>query len=122
MDLRASNGNVTNLFSNDEDESNGLVKAWAQIDADGTIVACRRCNKDPNETRRTGTGTYEVDFTPLTTFIQGRPRSATIDHTATGEAAMIKLTDRGVDQSSVFVRTLDEDGAAADLPFVLIVY
>jgi hypothetical protein len=35
---------------------------------------------------------------------------------------MIGLTDLGVDQSSVFVRTLDEDGAAADLPFVLIVY
>lgn len=39
MDLRASDGNVTNLFSNDEDESNGLVKAWARINANRRLLA-----------------------------------------------------------------------------------
>ena len=51
VNLRATTGNVINLFSNEE-QSNGLVKAWAQINANGTIVACWRCNTDPTETRR----------------------------------------------------------------------
>ena len=79
MDLRASDGNVTNLFSNEEDESNGLVKAWAQINSGGTIVACWRCNTDPDLTRRVVDGVYVVDFTPLATDIRGPPRSATIN-------------------------------------------
>jgi hypothetical protein len=28
VDLQASTSNVTNLFSNDQNKSNGLVKAW----------------------------------------------------------------------------------------------
>jgi len=56
LNLDGGAGNVTNLFSNLEDESNGLVKAWAQINANGTIAACWRCNIDPAETRRFATG------------------------------------------------------------------
>jgi hypothetical protein len=51
VQLSAANATVTNLFSNDENASNGLVKAWAQINFDGTIEACWRCNTDPAETR-----------------------------------------------------------------------
>jgi hypothetical protein len=40
LDLQASTGNLTNLFSNEPDQSNGLVKAWARINANGTIAAC----------------------------------------------------------------------------------
>ncbi|MGH6903303.1 MAG: hypothetical protein ACREIR_11245 [Geminicoccaceae bacterium] len=36
----ARSGNITNLFSNDGNASNGPVKAWAQINANGTIAAC----------------------------------------------------------------------------------
>ena len=115
---------MTNLFSNEEDESNGLVKAWAQINADGTIAACWRCNTDPAETGQTSLGDYEVDFTPLATDISGRPRSATIDNLGTGSAASgtIELADRSGDPSSVFVSTEDAAGAEADRPFVLIIY
>ena len=92
VQLRASDANVTNLFSNEEDQSNGLVKAWAQITADGTIVACWRCNTDTAETRRLGAGNYEVDFTPLATDISRRPRLATIDDT--NLPGSISLEDR----------------------------
>jgi hypothetical protein len=125
VQLRATTGNVINRFSNEEEESNGLVKAWAQIEADGTIVACWRCNTDPAETRRFANGSYEVDFTPLATDITGRPRSATIDDLFDGEAepGSITLADREAgDLSSVFVGTHDASGAFSDRPFVLIIY
>jgi hypothetical protein len=124
VQLDASSANVTNLFSNQGDESNGLVKAWAQINADGTIAACWRCNTDTDETRRIINGNYEVDFTPLATNITGRPRSASIDsHVVTNaEAALIDVADRSGDASSLFVNTADADGTDADRPFVLLIY
>jgi len=123
VNLNGTSGNVTNLFSNDEIQSNGLVKAWAQIFADGTVFACWRCNKDPNETRRLATGTYEVDFTPLATDITGRPRSATPDSNTENQVmgGTIILADRSGDSSSVLVGTR-LNGSASDLPFVLIIY
>jgi hypothetical protein len=124
VSLDGGSANLTNLFSNLEDESNGLVKAWAQINADGTIEACWRCNTDTSETRRFGTGDYEVDFTPLATDITGRPRLATIDvHVADQTTARtIDLADRSGDASSVFLRTSDANGTPSDRPFVLIIY
>jgi hypothetical protein len=128
VELDAGSGNVTNLFSNDAEDGNGLVKAWAQIDGDGTVAACWRCNTDPDETKRLGDGRYEVDFTPLATDITGRPRSATIDVHAFvpgAEEALFEgtiiLFHRFGDPSSVLVRTLNQ-GFATDLPFVLIIY
>jgi hypothetical protein len=123
VELRGSTGNVTNLFSNLENESNGLVKAWAQINPDGTVAACWRCNTDTGETRRLNNGEYEVDFTPLATDITGRPRSATID--AGSNAApvtIITLEDRSGDPSSVFVDATDLADVLTDSPFVLIIY
>ena len=121
VSLDGSSGNLTNLFSNLEDESNGLVKAWAQINADGTIAACWRCNRNTAETGRIVTGRYEVDFTPLATDISGRPRSATIRF---GDLALglITVTDHGIDASSVFVSTFDLTGMTRDRRFVLIIH
>jgi hypothetical protein len=122
VQLRATTGNVINRFSNEEDQSNGLVKAWAQINADGTIAACWRCN--PTETGRFFDGRYEVDFTPLDTDITGRPRSATIDDLGGGaeNPGSITLADRQDDASSVFVNTTDPDGSDSDRSFILIIY
>jgi hypothetical protein len=124
LELRSDTANVINLFSNDEDESNGLVKAWAQINADGTIVACWRCNTDAAETRRLSAGNYEIDFTPLATDVTGRPRTATIDvHIADSTpSSFIDLADRSGDPSSVFVNTTDTAATSTDAPFVLIIY
>jgi hypothetical protein len=121
VELNASNSTLTNLFDN---KSNGLVKAWAQINADGTIVACWRCNTDTNETRRISDGQYQVDFTPLATDITGRPRTATVDNHGGGSFgdSTVTLADRASDPSSVFARTHNTAGAFTDAPFILIVY
>jgi hypothetical protein len=120
------NATVTNLFSNDENASNGLVKAWAQINGDGAIVACWRCNTDPSETRRIGEGQYEVDFTPLATDITGRPRLATFDtHVSVVNGlrgGAVHLGDLDDDASLVFVVTTDSAGADADRSVVLMIY
>jgi hypothetical protein len=126
VELRATDGNVTNLFSNAEDESNGLVKAWAKINSDGTIAACWRCNTDPNETRRTATGLYEVDFTPLATDITGRPRSATVSGIGNVAQAVIRVVDIDADASAVNVSTsnatVPPPGNGVNAPFVVIIY
>ena len=43
VSLDGQTGNVTNRFANTAATSNGLVKAWAKINADGTIDSCWRC-------------------------------------------------------------------------------
>jgi hypothetical protein len=122
VELRATDGNVTNLFSNAEDESNGLVKAWAKINADGTIAACWRCNTAANETFRVSEGLYEVDFTPLSTDISGRPRSATVSGDGAVPQAVIRVADIPADASSLNIATNTPGGALNDTPFVLIIY
>jgi|SRR5918996_1761693 hypothetical protein len=54
--LNAGSANVTNLFSNEEDESNGLVKAWAQDQCrrhDRRLLALQyRSGRDPTSSYR----------------------------------------------------------------------
>jgi hypothetical protein len=126
VELRADDGNVTNLFANDPSASNGLIKAWAQINADGTIAACWRCNRDPDETQQLAPGSYEVDFTPLDTDITGRPRMATVSGS---NGAMPQATIRAVDRttppddSTVHIFTENPaTGDRVDAPFVLVIY
>lgn len=115
--LDGGTGNVTNQYG-----GNGLVKAWAEISAAGTVTACWRCNTSTAETRKLSTGTYEVDFT-FNTTIATRPRTALLDTHTTGSAiGMIGLADRAGDATSVYVRTYSAAGAAADQPFTIVIY
>ena len=100
VDLQA-NGNVTNRFDNAASRSNGLVKAWAAINADGSVAACWRCDKGSSATFRTSTGLYQVDFTPLSTDISGRPRSATVGGAGTVPQAVIRVADNAAARPSV---------------------
>jgi hypothetical protein len=124
VELRGTDGNVTNLFSSDENESNGLVKAWAVINANGAVVACWRCNLSAAQTQRLGTGQYEVDFTPLATDIRGRPRLTAPDGGDNfGNRVVILSADRSGDESSVLLFTVRSDtGAFADTAFTLALY
>jgi hypothetical protein len=125
VELNATNGNVTNLFSNEETKSNGLVKAWAVINSDGTIAACWRCNKDPNETRRIGLGEYEVDFTPLATDIRGRPRVSAPDggKNRSGFVVILSAALNPDDSSTVQVTTgVATTGAPTNTPFTLAIF
>ena len=122
--LNGDNANVTNRFENISGQSNGLVKAWARINADGTIASCWRCNTDPNQTRRVAVGQFEVDFSPLGPDITERPRTVILDALATGTApeGIARVADRNGDASSVFVGPDDLTGAGVDLPFVVVIY
>lgn len=123
VELRGNTGNVTNLFSNDEDESNGLVKAWAKINANGSIAACWRCNTDTGETQKVSTGLYTVDFTPLATDITGRPRSAAVSGVSGTPLAVVRMANTTGDDSSVNVATVNPTtGASTDAPFVVVLY
>ncbi|MGH6918761.1 MAG: hypothetical protein ACREJ0_13790 [Geminicoccaceae bacterium] len=117
VELSAATANLTNLFSNDQDASNGLVKAWARINDDGTIEACWRCNKDPNVTRRIQEGFYEVDFTPLATDISGRPMSGSILNSGLGQ---LVLFNNNANLSSILVTTFFS--AIEDRAFVVLIY
>jgi hypothetical protein len=119
-----SDGNVTNLFSSNENESNGLVKAWAVINANGDVVACWRCNLSAAQTQRLGTGDYEVDFTPLATDIRGRPRLTAPDGgDALGGFVVIRSEDLSDDESSVRVLTNRANtGLPEDSAFTLAIY
>jgi hypothetical protein len=123
VELRASTANVTNRFSNSASKSNGLVKAWARINANGTVESCWRCNKDPAQTGRLDVGFYEVDFTPLATDITERPRLATLDgHVDAIPPGTIDLGGDITNASGVRVFTQDPEGVLSDRPFVLMIY
>ena len=101
--------------------SNGPLKAWAKIAADGTVIACDRCDANSAETRKVGAGLYHVDFTPLGSDISGRPY-ATMINVSDGEVGQISAISLGADPSTVLVRTEDAGGAAADKAFTVLVY
>ncbi len=103
----------------------GNLKAWAMINADGTIESCWRCNTDALETQKTQTGVYEVDFTPLATDISARPRLATPQIHGVDVLefpVLIDLADRSGDLSSVFVVIRNTNNTLTNAPFVLVIY
>ena len=118
LQLDGQSGNLTNSLG-----GNGVVKAWARINSNGSVHSCYRCNVASSETQSTGVGSYEVDFTPLATDITSRPRSAILDRHSTGiTEGQVSLADRAGDLSSVFVRTTSSDGTNLDIAFTLIIY
>jgi len=115
--LDGATGAVTNQYA-----GNGLVKGWAEISAAGTVTQCWRCNTNAAETQKISLGSYEVDFL-FATDISTRPRSGQLDTHVTGSAiGMIGLADRAGDASSVYVKTYNSSGAAADQPFTVVIY
>jgi hypothetical protein len=117
VELNASNAILRNLFDDGQNKSNGLVKAGARINADGTIAACWRCTTDTDEAGKLSEGFYEVDFTPLSTDVGGRPMSGVV----LGSLGMLVLNNNAVDPSTVLVSTFFFSGVE-DRPFVLISY
>ena len=107
------------IADTDAVSSNGPLKAWAKIAADGTVIACDRCNTDSGQTMQVGAGLYHVDFTPLGTDLSGRPFSTLINLSdgGNGEVGQISAMSLGADPSTVLVRTEGASGAAADKAF-----
>ena len=104
--LNGDAGNITNNYSSNPSQSNGLVKAWARINTDGTVHSCWRCNPNSPFTTKIVTGRYHVDFTPLATDITARPfqaamRSNLPSLAATNRIPTVAILDE--DRSTVIV-------------------
>lgn len=86
---------------------NGLVKAWAKVAFDGSVVACWRCNS--GVTTSPEVGVYHVSFSPLASDIRSRPRMATIDShtTSTQSPAFLTLSNNADSNAAV---TVEIDG------------
>lgn len=118
IQLSGINGNVVNQFG-----GNGVVKAWARINADGTVASCYRCDSSAAETQNLGTGVYEVDFTPVGTDVSGRPWSCSLGTGAAfGAIGQIGCVQRSGDPSSLFVDIRSTTGAAANVAYTVVVY
>jgi hypothetical protein len=116
--LTGSSDDVVNKF-----DGNGVVKAWARINADGTVASCHRCDPSTAETRSLSTGTYEVDFTPVGTDISSRPWTCSLGNGASfGAVDQIGCVQRAGDASSIFVDIRNISGASTNLAFTVVVY
>lgn len=106
-------GNVTNQLG-----GNGTVKAWAEINSTGSILACWRCSAVG--TGKIETGQYSVSFSPLGSNIDSRPRMASIDsHGSGAPAGFATVADAG---DGVVVHTRNTSGTLADLPFTVFIF
>ncbi len=118
VQIDGDTGDVTNSFA-----GNGLVKAWARINSNGSVASCWRCN--PAATSLiSNPGSYQVDFTPVSTDITGRPRLATLDNhngTATSNGE-ISMADRAGNASAVLVGTRLSNGAVFNQSFVIVLF
>ncbi len=118
LDLEGSSGSISNIIT-----GNGVVKAWAQINADGTVNSCHRCNASITQTNNISTGTYEVDFV-ISTDISARPVvcSAGITASLGTSAYQINCVGRSGDPSSIFVITKTALGINTNSSFTAVVF
>ena len=115
---RFEGGDVSQTLAN-----NGIVKAWAKIRADGTVLSCYNCDEDPSVTFKVADGAYRVAFTPLGSDISARPRTATLDTHAAGTIlGEIGLATDALNAAAVFVRTSDSAGTGTDKSFTIMIY
>ncbi len=119
LSVDGDTGTISNILS-----GNGLVKAWAEISADGSIVRCWRCNTDTAQTRSISTGTYEVDFTPLGNDISTRPFvvSITRNEPIVPSGRMVNGAIRNLDPSSIWVGIYDSVGNTFNSAFTVVIY
>lgn len=111
--VNGADGNVFNRLG-----GNGTVKAWAEINSTGSILACWRCSAVG--TGKIETGQYSVSFSPLGSNINSRPRMATIDsHGSGAPAGFATVADAG---DGVVVHTRNTSGTLADLPFTVFIF
>ncbi len=118
IQLDGDTGTITN-----GPEGNGLVKAWARINADGTIASCWNCSPQPTLTNRISTGSYEVGFT-FAADITSRPFVCSPGHgdSVAALAHGIYCTDRFDNKSQIFVHTEDATGAETGSDFTIVIY
>lgn len=123
LQLEGGTGNIEQEVDNTAiANGNGAVKAWAKINADGSVFQCWKCNLDAGETQRLGEGFYEVDFDLGNT--QARPRLAVIDsHTTVASTTFVVAVFGSSDTSTVGVRTRAVvSGDLSDAAFTVFIF
>ena len=116
--LSGGTGSVTNEIGGD-----GLVKAWCRVNADGTFAAGFRCNSSGTETQSLALGTYEVDFSALSTDISARPHVVSCSDDGTFVSCTeITSVVRFSDSSSLFIQTKDSAGTPVDSAFTVVIF
>jgi len=103
-------------------EGQGLVKAWARLNADGSLLDCYRC--DATGTGKRALGTYDINFSPLAADIRDRPRAAVLD-THSDDAPVLGFIGVGNvsgETARVRVSTGDTAGPAVDQAFTVLIY
>ena len=113
-------GNATNALG-----SEGLVKAWCQVDSAGNFVAGYRCTNNAEYPAKLNLGLFKVDFTALGTNIVGRPVvvSCTTPDSLEPDCTQIQSRREPVATfSSYQVITLDENGDFVDSDFTIMVF
>ena len=114
--MRGTEGSLYNQIT-----GNGLVKAWARINADGSVASCFRCVT--GGTGNLSTGNYEVDFS-IDTNIDSRPVTCSIGHNDVGFSAgdSIYCVGRALDDSSIFVSIVNSSGTSVNSEFTAVVF
>ncbi len=114
--VNGQTGSATNALG-----ANGLIKAWARINADGTVLSCWRC--DSSATFRLAEGSYIVSFAPLGLNIHSRPRAAVIDSHDTGVSlgGVVRLANSQATTVLASTGSLPL-GESADRPFTVFIY
>lgn len=114
-------GETGNLYQDtffSADEGNGAVKAWARINSDGTIFNCWRCDTDPAQTMRVGSGVYLVAF-DVGANIDPRPKLATLIDNLTANSIGVLPGD---DPLSVTVIARQSNGTPVDSTFYVFLF
>jgi hypothetical protein len=104
--------------------TNGSVKCTADINADGSIFACKHCN--PADTMHlVPTGEYQVGFSKPClniTSANGWSRWVQVDPlSASSSNAYCTTADRSGDVNAIYVQCQDNTGAAVDASFYLFI-
>lgn len=103
--------------------TNGSVKCTANINSDGSVLACKHCN--PSDTTHVATGEYSVGFNkPCQNIlaVNGWSRWVQVDTLAFGTAhGTCTTADRVTDANAVWVACFDGSGNPADASFFLFV-
>lgn len=103
------------------DTANGLVKAWAIIKGDGTIVDCYNCRE--SGTGRIIEGHYQVDFAPVSVNISGdRPALASLVIDANFSQAVSIIVQPSFDSNKYQVNTYNNQVDLADANFMIVLF
>lgn len=99
---------------------NGLVRAWAAVNRDGTVASCYRCLDSGSF--RYERGQYLVDFSPVSTDVQVFLSIATLFRFGQDTATTIYVANPAGFPNHLMVLTYDKNNSFVDAGFSIVVF